>query len=262
MRRCNSPGGGTINSIASEASLELDTWVGSQPQLTGISGLTNNAGTLNFDATNPGRGWYGGMNLSFNNTITNTGTLNYGTLLVNNGNDLVTMAGLTNTGNLVMQGGQTSTVTLNILGAAPSTLTGDNYIANNAVLQYGSGSITAIGSGAVLDLNGSGRVGLNGQGGNSALTHLASNAGGLHIAISGGIITDTDFSNAGFVQIDQGVLALGGALNNGAIFQMGGGTVTAAGVNNTGTLTIGNFGSGGTLSLSVGNAYNQTAGRT
>jgi hypothetical protein len=252
-------GGGTINSIASEASLELDTWVGSQPQLTGISGLTNNAGTLNFDATNPGRGWYGGMNLSFNNTITNTGTLNYGTLLVNNGNDLVTMAGLTNTGNLVMQGGQTSTVTLNILGAAPSTLTGDNYIANNAVLQYGSGSITAIGSGAVLDLNGSGRVGLNGQGGNSALTHLSSNAGGLHIAISGGIVTDTFFSNTNFVQIDQGVLALGGALVNTAIFQVRGGTVSAAGVNNLGTLTIGNFGA---ATLNAGNEFRQTSGST
>jgi hypothetical protein len=259
-------GGGTINSIASGATLELDTWKGFQPVLTGVSGLTFNAGTLNLDArTFSGNGWYGGMNLTFSNTVTNTGTINYGNIGVNNGNDLVTMAGFTNTGDLVMQGGQTSSVTLNVLGAAPSTLTGNNYIASNAVLQYGSGSITAIGSGAVLDLNGGqngGRVGLNGQGGNSALTHLASNAGGLHIAISGGIITDTDFSNAGFVQIDQGVLALGGALNNGAIFQMGGGTVTASGVNNTGTLTIGNFGSGGTLSLSVGNAYNQTAGRT
>ena len=260
-------GGGTINSIASGATLEVDTWSGSQPSLTGLSGLTFNAGTLNLDArTFSGNGWYGGMNLTFNNAVVNTGTINYGNITVNNGDDLVTMAGLANTGNLVIQGGQSSTVTLNILGVAPSTLTGDNYIAGQplagAVLQYGSGSITAIGSGAVLDLNGTARVGLSGQGGNSALTHLASNAGGLHLAISGGIVTDTDFSNTGFIGIDQGVLALGGALNNGAIFQMGGGNVTAAGVNNTGTLTIGNFGSGGTLSLSAGNAYNQTAGRT
>jgi hypothetical protein len=160
-----------------------------------------------------------------------------------------------------MIGGQTSGVTLNITGAAPATLTGGNYLQGNAVLQYGSGSITAIGSGAVLDLNG-GRVGLNGQGGNSALTHLASNAGGLHIAVGGGIITDTDFSNAGVALIGGGVLALGGALNNSATLQLNGGTVTAAGVNNTGTLTIGNFGSGGTLSVSAGHAFNQTAGNT
>jgi Ca2+-binding RTX toxin-like protein len=253
-------GGGSINSIASGATLEIDTWRGSQPSLTGVSGLTSNAGTLNLDARNfSGNGWYGGMNLSFSGAVTNTGTINYGNVVVNNGDDLVTMAGFTNTGNLVMIGGQTSGVTLNITGAAPATLTGDNYLQGNAVLQYGSGSITAIGSGAVLDLNG-GRVGLNGQGGNSALTHLASNAGGLHIAISGGIITDTPFfSNTNFVQVDQGVLALGGSLANSAIFQVRGGTVSAAGVNNTGTLTIGNFGA---ATLNAGYEYRQTAGST
>jgi len=252
-------GGGTINSIASGATLEIDTWRGFQPSLTGLSGLTFNAGMLNLDArTFSGNGWYGGMNLTFNNTVTNTGTINYGNITVNNGSDLVTMPGLNNTGNLIMIGGQTSGVTLNITGAAPATLTGDNYLQGNAVLQYGSGAITAIGSGAVLDLNG-GRVGLNGQGGNSALTHLASNAGGLHIAISGGIITDTFFSNTNFVQVDQGVLALGGALGNSAIFQVRGGTVSAAGVNNTGTLTIGNF---GPATLSAGYEYRQTAGST
>ena len=251
--------GGTINSIANDATLEIDTWRGSQPSLTGLSGLTSNAGTLNLDArTFSGNGWYGGMNLTFNNPITNTGTINYGNITVNNGSDLVTLPGLNNTGNLIMIGGQTSGVTLNITGAAPATLTGDNYLQGNAVLQYGSGAITAIGSGAVLDLNG-GRVGLNGQGGNSALTHLASNAGGLHIAISGGIITDTFFSNTNFVQVDQGVLALGGALGNSAIFQVRGGMVSAAGVNNTGTLTIGNF---GPATLSAGYEYRQTAGST
>jgi hypothetical protein len=252
-------GGGTINSIASGATLELDTWRGSQPLLTGISDLTNNAGTLNLDATSPGGGFYGGMNLSFSNTVTNTGTIQYGTIFVNNGPDTVMMAGLSNTGSLIMIGGQTSTVTLNISGAAPSTLTGDNYLAGNAALQYGSGSITAIGSGAVLDLNGSARVGVSGQGGNSALTHLSSNAGGLHIAISGGIVTDTFFSNTNFVQVDQGVLALGGALVNSAIFQIRGGTVSAAGVNNLGTLTIGNFGA---ATLNAGNEFRQTSGST
>src|SRR5205814_6725813 len=175
-------GGGTINSIASGAILEVDTWRGSQPQLTGLSGLTSNAGSLNFDHTNPGRGFYGDMNLTFSGTVTNTGTINYGSFAVNNGDDLVTMAGLTNTGNLIMTGGQTNSITLNVLGAAPSTSTGDNYSLGStnpaynpgAALLYGSGSITAIGSGAVLDLNGSGRVGISGQGGNSALTHLSS----------------------------------------------------------------------------------------
>jgi hypothetical protein len=50
--------GGAISSIASGASLEIDTWHGFQLSLTGISGLTTNAGTLSFDSTNPG-GWYG-----------------------------------------------------------------------------------------------------------------------------------------------------------------------------------------------------------
>jgi Ca2+-binding RTX toxin-like protein len=201
------------------------------------------------------------MNLTFSNTVTNTGTINYGNGQVNNGNDLVTVAGFVNTGHLIMIGDNFGTVTLNVTGPAPSTLTGDNYLAGSAALQYGSGSITGIGAGAVLDLNG-GRVGLNGQGGNGALSHLASNAGGLHISINGGIITDTDFSNTNFVQIDQGVLALGGALNNSATFQIRGGTVSAAGVNNTGTLAIGVFGGPGALSVSGGNAFNQTAGST
>jgi hypothetical protein len=254
-------GGGSINSIANGGTLELDTSRGFQPSLTAVSGLTSNAGTLNLDQTTFGSALYGGMNLTFSGTLTNTGRINYGTGFVSNGNDLVTMSGLVNTGVLLMIGGQTSTITLNVLGAAPGTLTGNVSMANNAVLQYGSGGITAIGSGAMLLLNGNARAGLNGQADNGALTHLASNAGSLYLAINGGVITDTNFSNTGFVQIDQGALALGGALSNSATFHLNGGTVTAAGVNNTGTLTIGNFGSGGTLSVSNG-AFNQIAGST
>jgi len=133
-------GGGTINSIANGATLEVDTWSGSRPSLTGLSGLTSNAGTLNLDArTFGGGGAYGGMNLTFSGTITNTGTINYGNVVVNNGNDLVTMGGLVNTGNLIMQGGQTGTLTLNVLGSAPSTLTGDNTSQTTAFYNMAAG---------------------------------------------------------------------------------------------------------------------------
>jgi hypothetical protein len=139
-------------------------------------------------------------------------------------------------------GGNTP-VTLNVLGPAPSTLIGDIYI-GIGVLQFGSGYITAIGAGAVLDLNGNAsgnaRVAVNGQEGNSALIHLASNAGAFHISIIDGIATDVDFSNTGFISIEQGVLALGGVLNNSATFNIGGGfaTVSATNLNNIGTLTL------------------------
>jgi hypothetical protein len=247
-------GGGTISSIASGATLELDAWHG-QPLLDALSGLTNNAGTLNLDvrgAADDIRPLNCGLNLTFDNTIINTGTINYGYSGVVS-RDIVTMAGLNNTGTLVLIGGN---VTLNVLGPAPGTLTGDNYILN-AVLQYGSGGITGIGFGAVLDLNGSARVGLNGQAGSSALTHLASNAGGLHLNTSAGIVTDTDFSNTNLVQMDQGLLSVGGALNNSATFILQGGTVTAANANNSGVLAI-----NGTLSVASGGTFTQTAGGT
>jgi hypothetical protein len=257
-------GGGTISSIASGATLELDTW-GAQPQLTALSGLTNNAGTLNLDVRGLGsatRPLNGNLNLAFDNTISNTGTINYGNPGVWSGNDLVTMPGLTNTGTLALVGGP-FTVTLNILGAAPTTLTGDTYVGNNAVLQYGSGAITAIGSGAVLDLNGTGRLALNGQAGNSGLTQLALNAGGLHIGINGSIATapGLDFSNTNFVFMDAGVFAVGGALNNSGIFTLQGSnpTVTAAAVNNSGMLGIGQF---ATLAVNSGHAFTQTGGST
>jgi hypothetical protein len=267
-------GGGTIDSIANGTRLTVQTWAGFQPLLTGLSGLTSNAGTLALDTAIVNASYVGGMNLTFSNTITNTGTILFGP----SGRvpDLVTMAGLNNTGTLIVNGA----VTLNVLGPAPNTLTGDNFIAGGGVLQYGSGSFTAIGSGAVLDLNGSSRVALSGQPGNGALAHLSSNAGGLHLRISGGIATDTDFSNTNFIRIEQGTLALGGALNNSGIFHIGfqhgsftpGGvlsnsaaspgifaSVSATALNNTGNLTLETLGLPGeeamTLSIS-GNASN------
>src|SRR5437773_1340950 len=76
--------------------------------------------------------------------------------------------------------------------------------------------------------------------GDDALIHLASNAGAFHISIIDGIATDVDFSNTGFISIEQGVLALGGVLNNSATFNIGGGfaTVSATNLTNTGTLTL------------------------
>ena len=152
----------------------------------------------------------------------------------------------TNSSHLSLQGGLlggNTPVTLNVLGPAPSTLIGDIYI-GIGVLQFGSGYITAIGAGAVLDLNGNAsgnaRIAVNGQEGNSALIHLANNAGAFHISIIDGIATDVDFSNTGFISIEQGVLALGGVLNNSATFNIGGGfaTVSATNLNNIGTLTL------------------------
>src|SRR5262249_48939314 len=151
----------------------------------------SNNGTVGIDF-----GASSGSTLTIGGTLTNasTGSLNIGYSGLT-ADSTVATADLSNTGNLIMIGSQTHSVTPSVLGAAPSTLTGDNYIANNAGLIYGSGSITTIDFGAVLDLEGNGRVGISGQAGNSALTHMTTNIGGLHLNTSVRLVTNPFFEN-------------------------------------------------------------------
>src|SRR5262249_19073223 len=142
-------------------------------------------------------------------------------------------------------------------GAAPGTLSGSFNLSGNALLQFGSGSLTGIASGSQVSLSGA-QAQINdsgGSGSNSALTGLASNAGTLTIAngVSLSTTNGTDFSNTGTVNVDNpgsggSRLNLGGALTNGGSFNIGGPSnpnsisapvaVTATGLNNTGSINV------------------------
>ncbi|MGH7065824.1 MAG: hypothetical protein ACREET_17255, partial [Stellaceae bacterium] len=66
----------------------------------------------------------------------------------------VNAAGLAGAGTITMNEGTAATATLNVTGAAPATLLGTYNLANNALIKFGSGGVSAIGNGAMVSLNG------------------------------------------------------------------------------------------------------------
>ncbi len=145
-------------------------------------------------------------------------------------------------GTVALTGGTSTQATINVQSAAPSTLTGNYQISNDALLEYASGGITAIagvnadtvGSDASsLVLNGANaRVALAGSTTfSSALTGLASNAGTLTI------IGSTLSTNSGVNFINAGILAVDTGGSGGSTVNFGG--------------TLANTGQGG---IGIGNA--------
>ena len=227
--------------------------------------------------------------MTIGGALTNSNTIQIGTGYFNlSAPTTVTAANLTNTttGTIDLYGnaseGTTNQATLDITsGAAPATWTGAANLGGDALLEFASGQITRIASGATLTLNN-----LNGAPSrvadasdttsNSALAHLASNAGTFVLengngladqatstfANSGsfGLYENTTFStpagvgftNSGGFGIDTGsgqggsTVTIGGALTNSNTIQIGTGyfnlsaptTVTAANLTNTTTGTI------------------------
>jgi hypothetical protein len=200
---------------------------------------------------------------------------------------------------------------LDVTGAAPSTATGSTLIAGDGLIEFASGGITAIGAGASFELAGAGaRVSIGaGTTTNSALTGLSSNAGtfdleGFSVRYGWGgvsLTTTTGLANRGNLSVDVqqdpwgdgdggSILTLGGALANTGAVNIGNAelrattTVTAKGLNNTGTVTLAgasgataqltiagqatnsgtvSIGAGSTLAVTgAGDAYTQSAGKT
>ena len=249
---------GSITTIASGSELEINSGIagGGQAQVTNLSALTDNSGSLLIDPSVPLYG-NGGTSVTLSGTLTNSGTLTIGNSQLNVAPSTLTVGGLDNTGAITLQGG-TELATLDVLSAAPSTLTGDVTVGSNSLLEYASGSITAIASGATLDVAGS--LALSGNtSSDTALSGLSSNAGVF--GFSGNLTTNAGVNlvNSGTLSVYSGVLSLGGSLTNSNTISVIAGTLSVSGVvSNSGVVNITN---GGLLDA-AGYAYTQTAGST
>ncbi len=202
-----------------------------------------NTGTVEIDSFGSG-----GSKFTIGGTLTNSAALDIGNAGIATA-VTVTAAGLANTATIDLAGG-TARATLDIGAAAPSTLSGILDLSGNALLEFKSGSITAIGSGADLSLDGpKAFVAANGKlGSNTALTGLAGNAGTL-VLENGAALTTPAFTNTGSMEIDEfgsggSSLKAGGTLTNNEFLDIGNSaltaatTVTAAGFTNSGSFEI------------------------
>ena len=122
----------------------------------------------------------GGSSLTIGGTLTNNGTLDIGNTASAKATT-VTAAGLANTGTINLTGGADRGSGLGHHRRGAGDPERGSYLAGNALLEFGSGGITAIGNGASLTLNGAkALVALSSAPTtDSALTGLASNAGTL-----------------------------------------------------------------------------------
>lgn len=193
-------------------------------------------------------------------------------------NSTVTVAHLANTGTIDLYGqnGPNFQATLIDTGdAAPGQLASGVFVnlSGDALLQYASGSITSIASGSGLSLDGANaRVADHGKiGKNSALVGLDNNAG--HLTLGNGVAianaalafdnsgtytifnhvavkTNLDFTNSGHLNLDPyageggSSVKIIGALHNSGTLDVGNSSltspdrVTAASLDNTGTIVL------------------------
>ena len=214
-----------------------------------LSGAFANSGTLLIDDEDGY--WYnsGASMLAIAGAFTNSGTATIG-----NGSLIapteVTAASLDDsaTGVINLVGnwtsGTTERTTLDIAGAAQSSWSGTLNVTGDALLEFGSGSITSIASTGTISLGGlasSGGAGVGLQSfiadasdptANGALSGLASNAGTLRLENGVTLKLSGAFDNSGTVLIDD---------ENGYWYNSGGSTLAIAGAfTNSGTADIGN----------------------
>jgi fibronectin-binding autotransporter adhesin len=222
----------------------------------------------------------GGSSLRIGGALTNSGAVDIG----NNGlkaSTTVTASALVNTGSITLQGGTTTPATLDITGAAPSTLTGSLTLKGDSLLEFASGGIKTIGAGASLALYGAeARVSIGAGATDSALTGLSSNAGTFDLEGDSGdgagetsLTTTAGLTNSGTLDVDilgtdsaltiGGVLANTGSVNIGTLGEgLSATTVTARGLVNTGSVTLGAYsGPGATLDV-TGAAPSTATGST
>ena len=182
----------------------------------------------------------------------------------------MTAADLAGTGAINLMGGATAAATLGVTGAAPTTLNARYYLSGNALLEFGSGGVTAIGSGAGLTLSGAkARVARSsGLATDSALTGLAANAGTLVLENGAALATTVGLDNTNAIYVDSyygsstggSSLTIGGTLTNEAGLYIGyygnntaATTVSAAALNNFGNLQL--YSNKATATLKIAGAF-------
>ena len=227
-----------------------------------MSGALSNSGNLNVEISY-GRG---GSALTISGVLTNSGSLDIGNGALSAATT-VTAKGLGNTGTINLTGNTSGapvpvSATLDITGAAgfgaASVLTGSVNLSGNAnghaLLEFASGQITKIAGNSELTLSGPDAfvADASNTSANSALTGLATiaGAGGLDLEYGASVTTSGALSNSGGLSVDSSygrggsALTISGVLTNSGTANIGNGalsaatTVTAKGLNNTGTIYL------------------------
>jgi hypothetical protein len=210
-------------------------------------------------------GGSGGSSLTIGGTLANSGTIDIGNSGIS-ASTTVNAAGLSNTGTITITGSATKQATLAIAAAAPAILTGFYNLIGDALLEFGSGPITAIAANSQLAVDGSQAfvADTGNTTSNSALTGLASNAGNLVLRDGASISTSGDLANTGAITIDMfsadsgSGMSVAGTLTNSGSLSIGGPSLTAPdtvsvnSLHNTGSITlVGNAAAGKTATLTV-----------
>jgi fibronectin-binding autotransporter adhesin len=257
-------------------------------------------------------GGSGGSTLTINGTLTNSST-DGNALYIGNGSigaaDTVTAKSLSNTGVIVIQGSGSVQATLDITtGAAgfgtAAVQTGGVYLLGDALLEFASGQITTVDG--LLQLSGSGAFVADAGSltTSSALTGLATVVGDFYLQ-NGAVVSTTgglSITGGGRVLLDSNpfigggggsTLTINGTLtntstDNNALYIGNGSisaadTVTAAGLNNGGAITVQgngttlgaldvngpatntgsvNIDASGEVVMGAGDAYTQAGGNT
>ena len=187
-----------------------------------------NTGTINVDA---GFG-DGGSTLTVDGTLTNSGTLNIGVVDLHSPTT-VTAQHLVNGGAIKLDGGGASDTNRTALyitaEAAPTTLTGDIEVHDDALVAFASGEIGSIGSKSKLVVDGANAfiADAGSTDSNSALTSLSSISGVLEVDDGGSVVVDNNLANSGTINVDAnfGVggsgLTVNGTLTNSGLVAIG-----------------------------------------
>jgi len=234
--------------------------------LTNASFITLDSGTGYIYGLDPGQlGPHDGANLAVDGTLTNSGTLQIRHLagsLTSATN--VTVSGINNTGELDVDDGGASLTVNGIAGfGTVGVLTGQVVVdcyAGKGIIEFASGQITEIANGAALYLDGPASfiADAGATDSNSALLGLTKVDGTFGMN-DGTLETSGDLTNVGQILLGSAptTLTIGGVLTNSGYIALGagngggGGTVSAAGLRNTGSVAVGgDSNSQGTLHVS------------
>jgi hypothetical protein len=267
----------TVNSITDSSDLSFES-AGTNRVTTSL----DNSGSLHVD-DNAGAG---GTILNIGGMLTNSHHLSIGNVTLS-APDEVTSASLDNTGSIYLHGSSADQALLYVASSAgfgtAGVLSGYVRLVGDSGIEFASGEITSLASRAHLGLNGSDAFIEDGAalGSNSALTGLASIGAGATFTLHDQVAVSTTgaLANDGNVYLDRvggnggSSLTLAGALTNSGDLVIGNATlsasdeVTAASLDNTGSINLtgssanqalldvtgsAGFGSAGVLSGNVG----------
>jgi hypothetical protein len=232
-------------------------------------------------------GGNGGSSLTLAGALTNSGTLVIGNTKLST-SDKVTVASLDNKagdrrqppGSIDLTGSSANQALLDVTAGSAGfgtvgVLSGDVQLAGDSAIEFTSGEITSLANRAHLGLNGTDAFieDSSALGSNSALTGLASIGGVLDLENKAAVSTTGALFNGGLIELDANAgdggssLTLAGALTNSGFLTIGNVTlsasdkVTAASLDNTGSINLTGYGANqALLDVTTGVAGFGTAG--